>query len=70
MQVKARSVQDLIEEIKALQRDDQEYLEYALSRILDRPSSLPGRIKEAERHYHESRCRQGTVDDLWSDIYD
>jgi hypothetical protein len=70
MQVKARSVQDLIEEIRALPRDDQEYVEYALSRILDRPSALSGRIKEAERHYRESRCRPGTVDDLWSDIYD
>ncbi len=70
MQVRTRSVQDIIEEIRTLPRDDQEYLEYVLSGILGRQKSLSDRVAEVERHYRENRCTQGTVEDLWSDIYD
>ncbi len=70
MQVRTRSVQEIIKEIRTLPRDDQEYLEYLLSAILGREKPLSDRIAEAEHHYLENRCKQGTVEDLWSDIYD
>ncbi len=70
MRVMTRSVQDIINEIRALPRDDQEYLEFLLSGLLGRRKPLSDRIAEAERHYRENRCTQGTVEDLWSDNYD
>ncbi len=70
MIVKARPVQEIIEEVQALPREDQEYILYALSRMLGKPSSLPDRAREAQWHYHQNRCRRGTASDLWSDVYD